>query len=232
MRLALSLGFLLLSVPAFAQNLVDCKDYGAAKVSVTELFDAPIVDHSKSLEAIQDIVGDMRHSIPQYHELTMGITRYEPTVEFNVPMEIVTYPNGISCAHVQHADVKIGYRDVRIYVAGEIPQNSCGFKETLDHEKKHIDVNREILDKFVPLIQERFNNYLRFNGNAQIDNPELAEKILNHKLEEIMSETINQMDAENMRRQRDIDSTGEYNRLAKVCGGELSRIARDYDSRH
>jgi hypothetical protein len=158
----------------------------------------------------------------------MGITRYQPVMEFHVPVLMDIEPDGIACAHVQHVDVTFGFRDVTVFIASEIPPDSCAFNETMAHEQRHVEVNRDILNQFVPVIEDRFKEYLKLNGVSKVQNADYAKQIINDRLKAIMDEVVDQMTAENIRRQREIDSRDEYARLSRVCDGELSKIADQY----
>jgi len=231
LRLTLAQLFLaLMAVPAFAHDPVPCESGRDVPVTVTPVFDEPRFDASQGLASIQAIAGDKRHSIPQYHSTTMGITRYEPILEFHVPAEIESVPGGPGCVRIGHIDVTVGYRDVTVYIAHEIMPGSCGFQETLEHEEKHIAVNRQLLDEYVPLIEDRFRSYVQLNGTFRVDRAEDAKPLIDQKLQAIMDEMMQRMETENIRRQREIDSPGEYDRLSHVCNGDLGRLA--YRFRH
>lgn len=228
--MAIILCLLFFSGTAVAQEDVDsCDSYPDVPVNITPVFDDPKYDFTQNLAQIQILASDAQHTIPQYHPVTMGLTRYEPVLEFHVPMVVRTEHEGMSgCAFVQHVDVTVGYRNVTVFIANEIPQGTCAFDEIMAHEQKHIDVNRQILDEFVPLIEERFKAYLRLNGVQQVENADYARKIITDKLKSIMEDVTGQMETENIRRQREVDSVEEYTRLSKVCQGELTNIANRY----
>ena len=226
MATALCLAFL--AHPAAAQDVSGCNSWPDVPVNLQPVFDEPKTDFSQNLAAIQLIASDRQHSIPQYHAITMGITSYRPVLEFRVPIVVQEEPDGLSCAYVQHVDVTLGYRDVTVFIASEIPQGTCAFDETMAHEQKHIAVNQNILEEFAPLIEERFKAYLKLNGVSRVQNPDYAKQLITERLKSIMDEVVDQMIAENMRRQREVDSTDEYARLSRVCNGELSSIADRY----
>ncbi|MGC8064197.1 hypothetical protein, partial [Salmonella enterica] len=88
-------------------------------------FDRPAYDYSKNINTIMAIAADTRHSI---HEgLTLGLTRYEPMITVEAPMVGISSSRGTGCTYVKEANVTVGYEDVIIYIANEIPQGSCGF---------------------------------------------------------------------------------------------------------
>jgi hypothetical protein len=222
------LGVVLAAVPAPAQDIDDCQSYPNVPVNVHAVFDQPRYDYSQNLTSLQTLASDHEHSIPQYHEVTMGLTRYEPVLEMHVPMVIVTSSEGLVCAYVKRVDVTVGYRDVTVFVASDIPQNSCGFNETLGHEEKHVAVNRGLLNEFVPRIETRLKDYMRMNGIFRTENADYAEKIMNEKLKSIINDVVYDMDSENAERQRQVDSPQEYARLSSVCNGQLSHIADQF----
>jgi hypothetical protein len=226
--LFLFLSLLLIAHPVAAQDVDNCDSYPNVPVNLNPVFDEPQYDFSHNLADLQSIANDRLHSIPHYHAVAMGITRYEPILQFRIPMEVVTPPDGLACAHVQHVDVTVGYRQVTVYIANEIPADSCGFNETLAHEQKHVAVNRQLLQEFAPQIEERLKSYLKQYGVFRVQNAEYAEKLLREKLQVVMDEMIQQMQAENVRRQQLVDSRSEYDRLAHVCHGDLARIAQHF----
>ncbi|MGE3622379.1 MAG: hypothetical protein AB7H77_00710 [Bdellovibrionales bacterium] len=221
-------GMIAPSSAAYGQNVRGCNSWPDVPVYIHTVFDAPRYDLSQNLAGLQEMTRGRREMIPQYHSLTMGVTRYEPVIEFHVPVQVEQLPDGIGCAYVQHVEVTMGYRDVTIFVASEIPQNSCGFSETMAHEHKHIEANREVLDKFEHQIEARFKAYLRLNGVFRVQNTAYAERLLHDKLKAIINDVVEKMSVENARRQREVDTREEYTRLANACNGELSRIAQDY----
>jgi hypothetical protein len=217
-----------IALPAAAQDADGCHSYPDVPIAVTPVFDQPRYDFTHSLANLQAISSDHRHSIPHYHEVAMGITRYEPIMEFNVPMVIETSPDGLSCAYIKRVEVTVGYRDVIVYIASEIPRDSCAFDETMGHEQKHVAVNRELLHEFAPMIEARLRDYMRLNGVFRTRNAKYAEATMQAKLQAITDDMIAQMQNENIARQRQVDSPQEYARLSHVCNGQLSQIADFY----
>jgi hypothetical protein len=125
-------------------------------------------------------------------------------------------------------DVNVGYRDVTVFIASEVPQGSCDFSESMEHEQKHIAVNRDILKEFAPKIEAEVKSYMRLYGAFRVTKPEEAEPYLRDKLDLVIDNVIVKMEEENMRRQQLVDSRSEYDRLAHVCSGDLSRVAERF----
>jgi hypothetical protein len=208
---------------AFAQDVVECPSYPDVPINITTQFDDPTFDYSQNIAAIQRLSSDTSHSIKE--GLTLGLTRYDPVLEFRVPIREVSLASGLSCAFVDHVDVTIGYKNVAVFIASEIPEDSCGFNQVLAHEQKHINVNKQILAEYTPRIERELKEYLRLNGVFREQTHDYALSILQGKLHEILNGIIADMTQENMRRQQMIDTRAEYARVSASCGGQLSNIA-------
>jgi len=143
---ATALCFIFFVHTAGAKDIDSCASYPDVPVNVKVVFDEPKYDFTKNLASVQAIANGGGQGIPENDAITMGITRYQSVLEFQAPTIVHTAPGQPACAYVQHIDATIGYRDVTVFVASEIPQGSCAFDETIGHEQKHIAVNRHILE--------------------------------------------------------------------------------------
>jgi hypothetical protein len=204
----------------------ECDSYPDVPINITTRFDEPVYDYDAGIAQIEAMASDQRHSI--HENLTLGLTRYMPTLEFGVPVRSVQYPDGVACAHVQHVDVTIGYKDVTVFIAREIPQGTCGFDTIMAHEQKHIDVNRAILAEYTPLIEQRLKVFLHDNGVFREPNLDYASTMLQGKLQQILNEISEQIVTDNRQRQQQVDNPGEYRRITYSCNGQLTGIARRY----
>jgi len=222
--------FTVITHPAFAQDAdSECASYPDIPVNIQPRFDDPVYDLSAGIATIQNLANDTAHTIHENHKnLTLGLTHYESVLEFHVPIKGIKFPNGLTCAHVEHVDVVIGYKDVTVYIPHEVPQGSCGFTEVMAHEQKHIDVNRQILQEYAPHIAERLQAYLKLNGVFREENSDYAVSLLNQKLQAILDELATQMIGENRRRQQLIDSPAEYRRISTACNGQLTQTATQF----
>jgi len=225
------LALLILSTPAFAEQ--GCDSYPDIPVNITPVFDEPIYDFTADISDIQGLLGDMRHSIQENHDrLPLGVTHYQPIMEFHMPVTVTTFPDGLSCARVERADVLVGYKNVTVYIANEIPEGSCGFDQIMGHEQKHIRVNRQILQEYMPIIEGRLKDYLRIHGVFREENSDYAVSLLREKLQEILNGLGQQMTEDNRRRQHLIDSTEEYVRLTASCNRQLAVVAANFWGTH
>ncbi len=227
--LLLALGAL--PLPALAQE--GCDSYPDIAVQVTPVFEDPKYDFSTDISGIRSLLDDTQHSIQESHDrLPLGVTHYEPMMEFRLPLTVTTFPDGLSCARVQSAGVTMGYKNVTVYIAKEVPEGSCGFDQIMAHEQKHIAVNRQVLQEYMPMIEGRMKDYLRLNGVFREENPDYAVSVLREKLQEILNGLGKQMTEDNRNRQRQVDSPEEYRRLTAACNGQLANVAMHFWDTH
>lgn len=229
--IGLLLAVTLVSVtPAYADDADEIREASAAcnlnrdvPVNIMPRFDEPAYDYTYSVGEISRMAADYHHSI--HEAMTFGLTQYEPLIQFNAPIKSIRYPSGKSCTYVDHVDVTVGYQNVVVYIADEIPPESCGFNEVMGHEQKHINVNINLLNDYVPRISTEVQDYLRLNGAFTEQNRDFALEQLHGKLQSIVKKVFSEMADENTSRQSEVDSPAEYRRVSSSCNGQLSDIA-------
>lgn len=208
---------------AFAQDVqVACDSFPDVDVNIEALFPDPYIVDSSPLFELQNLSRSGQHSIRE--GWTLGLATYKPVIEIRLPVTLVQTEGGLACAAINKLDARLGYKDVVVYVAREIPRNTCGFDEVFRHEMKHIEANRAVLDAYVPIVSDRLREHLKFNGVIRQENPDYAVEVLRDKLRDIVEKTMQEMDRDNAARQEAIDSPEEYARIGNVCDGQLQKV--------
>ncbi|NTU77094.1 MAG: hypothetical protein HGA90_04695 [Alphaproteobacteria bacterium] len=203
-----------------------CNPYPDISVTVMPVFEAPKSNTSTNLAALQNLSRSGLPKIPHYESVALGITSYAPVLEFYAPIIQHLMPDGSFCARVQHLDARIGYKDVTVYVASEFSPGSCSYQEILAHEQKHIEVNRQLLQEYAPLIKQKLTSFLKLNGMFIVPNGAYANKLLREKVTAVIQEVSLRMLEENKKRQKLIDSPEEYARTKTACQGQITRIVQ------
>lgn len=220
---------LLISDGVLAQ--VDPKTAPPVTLTLTPVFDQPGYDFNTPLATVQQLALDTKNSI--HESLTLGLTRYKPFLQFSVPLKGATNTlTGVTCMHLENANVQFGYHDVTVYIAQEITYQSCGFQEVYQHEQKHIDVNWQVLQDYAPLIQSTLQDYL--NKFGVICTPDITQtkQQIDQAFNTMLAEWNEQINTENRRRQQLVDSPEEYKRITDSCGGQLQDVARRFVNNH
>lgn len=204
----------------------DCDSYPDVPVNVIGRFDDPDYDYTKNISEIMSLAGNPNGLVRD--GIMLGLTRYQPFIDINVATKVINLPDGLSCAKADHVDVTIGYKDVKVYVAKEIPQDSCGFNEIIDHERKHVEANRELLEKYRPIIEDQLETYMKLNGVFREPNYDYAISLLHDKIKELLSSVSDDFNRDSTAIHAQIDSDNETRRINLSCNNELLGIIDNY----
>ncbi|MCC6608684.1 MAG: hypothetical protein IT515_03275 [Burkholderiales bacterium] len=112
-------------------------------------------------------------------------------------------------------DVRLAFAPMRLFVAREHPEGSCGFRVTMEHELKHIAVYQEYLADFAAQIQvdlghELGDRILYFASPAAADTH--VEAVIAQTLQPYLEGVREEVEA----RQKRVDSPEEYARLSAM----------------
>ena len=113
-----------------------------------------------------------------------------------------------------------------IYVAREFPEGSCMHRAILEHEMKHVTIDREIVNKYAQLIgsalQEDVARY-RIYGPVPLTQQAALESQLKARIYSLIGMYTTQMSEERRNLQQQIDNLGEYERVNHSCPNEKNR---------
>lgn len=154
---------------------------------------------------ISDVGGLMKGGIQTEQKMTFG------TMTNNDTSEVCYWFNTI--------DVKIHISPI-IYIADKFPKGSCKFNAIMEHEKKHVVVDREIVNKYAVIIGNRLKSEIssaRIYGPVAKSKESLLGDKMRGKMKEILDDITKQMSAERQQRQQAVDSLEEYERVNNLC---------------
>lgn len=107
-----------------------------------------------------------------------------------------------------------------IYVAKEIPKGTCYFNAIIQHEMKHVEVDRGLIRDYQNIIYDTIENYVHSAGpldHSPMGDEKAAQKKLTKDLEREVQDIHVRMREDRIERQAAIDTLGEYNRVADEC---------------
>lgn len=205
-----------------------CMSYAPVPVTVIPEFEMIQSSITFSLARLQEVARKSQNIIPTYDNVVLGLTQYQPVFEFAAPIWKQARGDGSFCARAESVSLRIGYKDINVIIADEFKPGSCAYNFIMQHEQKHVDVNRGVLIEYSALLKKKIEDYLRINGLMVMPNPSYAEKILKERVLEIIKKSQSEMDTENRRRQKLIDSPEEYAKANSACNGTIAKQVRDY----
>lgn len=152
----------------------------------------------------------------QVSGLTKGNINVEREVEFRTSVE---QNSGVSCIWPIRITVDVHLIDT-VYIANQYSPGSCEFRETYNHEIKHVNVDRTVLNKYVPYIKSRIQmtaNMLGVQGPVSDKELPRLRKNMSEKIRLEVDNIIDQLQNERSRRQNDVDTESEYERVSRSC---------------
>lgn len=128
---------------------------------------------------------------------------------------------GETCFWYDNIDVNM-HIDPTILVASEHPEGTCMHGSILEHEMKHIKVDRKVLKKYQGLLKSDIQRVVRkvdVVGPVSERSKEKARQKMMRIIEKTVSNRTERMYEERRRLQQAVDSLSEYERVAARCPG-------------
>ncbi len=154
---------------------------------------------------ITDVGGLMKGGIQTEQKMTFGTMANRNTREV--------------CYWYNTIDVKI-HISPTIYIANKFPKGSCMFNAIMQHEEKHVIVDREIVNKYAIIIGKALKDEIaaaRIYGPVADTKESLLGDKMRGRMKQILDTTTRQMSAERQKRQQEVDSLKEYERVNHQC---------------
>ncbi len=152
----------------------------------------------------------------------LGLTRTESRVQIGLAGPMLQDPvSGYECVAPQ-ISVQLTYVPVKIYVGNEFPAGTCGYKEILAHEMRHMQAYMDNLPKVEKTVRAALAK--RFGGQPLYGPAGTARSALAFEIDSGWLPYIKAEMAKVELVQAAIDSPAEYARLSKVCDGEIQKV--------
>jgi hypothetical protein len=210
------------SSPAAARS-DGCPDFGPVEVRV-ELQLAPIRrDDGRALAELARLPG--RRPGPanssRAHVLGLTLAQYGDRSQIGTAYQQVG-PRAF-CAGAKSLEVTFGFQERTVLVASELPRNSCIHREVLAHEMKHIAVDEKLLREFGPTIRRRLEAVAARAGSVRASTQQQALAAARRPFDMEMRALFREFGQKRDRLQAQVDSSEEYERVSRSCGGEVAK---------
>jgi len=181
----------------------------------------PGVDRSHSRDALQKF--DISLASPYAHGSAVhvnGLMRGAISLESNSTLAWQGTSDGNNnCFWYDEVVLKMKLNPT-IYVAAEIPKDTCLYREVLAHEYKHYSLDFAIMQDFQIIFQDELDRYLQqtgVSGPFTAAQREKAQQAMGTRLETKIQSINNRLKAERLKRQSTVDTLDEYERVARAC---------------
>lgn len=220
--MVLGLDYILASYVELASGSVKCHLKKAPQITITATDTTVKYDHTKTQAQLDNFQVD---TINPYGEEVQshvgGLMSGEVSISENMRFATESYPMiNAGCLYIDRVNVEL-HINPTIFIARDYPKGGCMYNAVMEHEKKHIAVDREIVNKYSTLIINSLNTSLKQVGYAQ--GPFSLQQM--PSVQEKMKQTVHgviklysaKMSEERRARQQKVDSIQEYDRVSNMC---------------
>jgi len=152
----------------------------------------------------------------------LGLTRTESRVAVQVDGALIASPDvAVECV-APRIVVTLYYLPIVVYVGSEFAPDSCGYREILAHEMRHLKSYLATLPKVEERVRTRVGR--RFAGKPLYARSGETRTLLQREIDANWMPFIKMEMGRVERLQAAIDSPQEYARLSKVCQGEVQSL--------
>lgn len=180
-------------------------------------------DHDRSAEWLTERFSrDERHWLDR-HGTVMGLTSSSlRTRHGSIGHVTVDGTDGVRCAGPSDGEVEL-VLEITIHIAKEIPQETCLYREVLDHERRHETLGREMTEAYAGELEARIAAALARQPFVEVPAGRRDAQVAWERLDDVIDESYAVFRRELSRRQLAIDSQSEYERTDVVCPGEIDK---------
>jgi hypothetical protein len=202
---------------------VTCQMKEAPKINVIAKGLDRGIDHSRTvhqLNAFKPSVGPSPYG-EDAETYLQGVARGGVSVDGQYRYGGETYNKlGVSCLYVKQVDLVVTL-DSTIFIAKDYPKGTCHYNAVLAHEKRHVAVDTQLVNKYSNIMVKAVNNTLKSIGYAQGPFPAARIPAVQAKIEAYLGEIVSQY-AKNFTMERDmlqgqVDTLAEYDRVHALC---------------
>ncbi len=141
-------------------------------------------------------------------------------LEFGWAVRFEWQPQGVGyCFWVRRTELAVRHPSPDIYVAREYRRGSCPYRTILAHERQHMRISREQIDRYLPRLRWVLTSLRIPTGGRPIfvTSAEAAKIEIRELMKELAEPLFQEMNAALRTEQAKLDSPASYRRLRKKC---------------
>ncbi|MBI1326936.1 MAG: hypothetical protein GC136_04760 [Alphaproteobacteria bacterium] len=138
----------------------------------------------------------------------------------NASYGIISNPNtDQTCMWISEISVGIKISPL-IYIASEYPRGTCEHKAIMEHENKHVEVDRQLVNAYAQLMGQEYFRLLQqkpLYGPFPTAQKDAYAQHINTESVNIFNALVQRMEAERKLRQQQVDNINEYESVQAKC---------------
>ncbi|NBX74841.1 MAG: hypothetical protein EBZ69_04525 [Alphaproteobacteria bacterium] len=205
-----------------------CLPRSSPEVRIVPVLAAPAFDDRKTLtelQAIHHAGNGGGHGVSHGHT-PLGLTASKLMGRLRQDVTLQFAPGKRVCGYLNNLEIEVGFNDVQVLIAKDLPRRSCSYNEVLKHEMKHVNADRQYLQEVMPRVKKYWKevaaNIRVVSGPNRAAVEQQISSYLNAALEKLLAELTTERSAI----QDQIDTPEEYRRVTYSCNGQIPQILK------
>jgi hypothetical protein len=192
-------------------------------IDVKIRYGAVTFDTRRSMDELAGLRIDTASPWPEsYHTGVGGVMQGAISTDHNIRFNRATdAKTGRGCVWFDRVEVTLRL-DPKIYIARDLQNKECWFREVFAHEAKHIEEDRALLEKYRRVVAQGLTFAFADTrdyavGPIGASGMDTVRNYLENNVVDTVGGLINRMMRERAQRQQAIDNIGEYMQISRKC---------------
>jgi hypothetical protein len=147
----------------------------------------------------------------------IGLTLTELRLQMNIRVNAMPDGRGRFCASLDSVNASIGYDKLMVYVARKYRRGSCQYNSIVGHERGHVAIFRDTLDRYRPRIEGRLRRTAARLGTISVRTPKQGASRMQRSLEREMEPLFREINRALDRANSRLDTPQNYQREQANC---------------
>lgn len=214
---------LLLPVAGWAEG---CPPAPHPTVLVTTRQDPPQTTTNNDIGDLRSRQTGQSSAVHGGEHVPLGLTAAQTQYQISMQAQVSQLRDGSYCVAFKDVDVQYSFSNTTIYIAHEVPSGSCLYNEVMNHEQRHVAVDGQLLREWQFRLQQDTEYAVRQVGTLRGNDRQALMEQLKASLRSALQNTSDSLLAERGRRQSQVDTRMEYDRVSRACNGAAQDIVR------
>ena len=215
---------ILSSMLILAGNTITCPAHDPTEINVIPHTAKVMYDYTNSLGQLQSYKTDTVDPYEfQGQTITQGFMKGQIELRHKIMFgQVKEERSGYGCLWYDTIDIRLNI-DPKIFIAKELSKDKCMRESIIEHELKHVRVDREIVNKYAKSMGQSVYNALKSRGFSvgpiRVDRMEEVKSKMQRVVKQVLELEYKKLGIERRERQRAVDSLDEYERVDNECPG-------------
>ena len=132
----------------------ECPRADRPRVRVEVRQDNPQVFTSYDIRGLNGMRNNRESAGGSNEHVPLGLATAQVTYQMSMQARVATLPNGNTCVSPAEVVIEYAFSNTGIYIASEIPIGSCSYSRVEEHERRHVEVDGQLLREWQFRLQQ------------------------------------------------------------------------------